>query len=341
MKRSLLWLLVVVISISMISVFSLAGCKKEAVEEEAAIEEAPEEEELIIGYIAGILDPFMVKIQDGAEAKAEELGGVIVETQIPEVWSVDVQAPMFTAYANRGDIDLIMGVPVDKEALIPVLKDVYEKGIPIITCDTTIGDGDYTEGSDSFALSAVNTDNIAAGEKAGHALAEMIGEKGEVYLQMFKVGVSTSDERAQGFRNAIAEYPDIEIVAENSCDDDEDLAQTQTAAALKANPDIVGVFGNNLFACLGSAIAVKNAGLSGVVSVVGFDVTPQVAEMLEEGTMQGAVCQKPFEIGSTALELGVEYLRFGEEPDKLVKIGSEILTTENILDPESQELIYK
>jgi len=47
MKKSLMWLLVVLLSVSMIATFSLAGCKeKEVVEEEAppAEEEAPAEE---------------------------------------------------------------------------------------------------------------------------------------------------------------------------------------------------------------------------------------------------------------------------------------------------------
>lgn len=46
MKKTILWLLVVVLSISMLSMFSLAGCKEEAAEEEAIEEEVtPEEEE--------------------------------------------------------------------------------------------------------------------------------------------------------------------------------------------------------------------------------------------------------------------------------------------------------
>ena len=159
---------------------------------------ADAEEELTFGYVAGVQDPFMVLIQKGAEDKAKELGGVKIISQIPGVWSVDTQSPIWKAMASRG-VDLVFGCPVDKEALIPVLKDVYERGIPVITTDTYIGDGDYTDGSDNFVLSAIHTDNITAGEKGGHALAKLIGEKGKVYLQEFHVGVSTSDERSAGF----------------------------------------------------------------------------------------------------------------------------------------------
>jgi ribose transport system substrate-binding protein len=282
----------------------------------------------------------MVLIQKGAEDKAQELGGVKIISQIPGVWNVDAQSPMWKAMASRG-VDLVFGCPVDKEALIPVLKDVYERGIPVITTDTYIGDGDYSDGSDNFVLSAIHTDNIAAGEKGGHALAKLIGEKGKVYLQEFHVGVSTSDERSAGFIKAIKEYPNIELVAQNSCDDDQDLAQTQTTAILKAHPDIVGVFGNNLFACLGAAIAVQNAGLSGAVKVVGFDVAPNVAEMIRKGWMDAAVSQKPYTIGQAAVEWGVKYLREGAEPPKKINVDSVLFTKDNINDPEMDKWIYK
>lgn len=296
--------------------------------------------DLTFGYVAGIMDPFMIKIQDGARDKAKELGGVEIISQIPGTWSVDVQAPMWRAMAARG-VDLVFGCPVDKKALIPVLKDVHQRGIPVFTTDTYIGDGDYTTGPESFVLGAINTDNIAGGEQAGHALAKLIGEQGKVYLQEFHVGVSTSDERSEGFIKAIKQYPKIELVGRNSCDDDQDKAQAQTLATLKAHPDIVGIYGNNIFACVGATSAVKSKGLVGAIKVVGFDVTPEIASMLKKGWMQAAVAQKPYLIGQTAVEWGVKYLRDGATPPKSIKTGTVLFTTENVSNPEMDQWIYK
>ena len=298
------------------------------------------DKKLTLGYVAGVQDPFMVLIEKGAEDKAKELGNAEVISQIPGVWSVDVQSPIWKAMAARG-VDLVFGCPVDKEALIPVLRDVYQRGVPVITTDTYIGDGDYTSGSDSFVLSAIHTDNIAAGEKAGNALAELLGGKGKVYLQEFHVGVSTSDERSLGFVKAIEQYPDIELVGQNSCDDDQDLAQTQTAAMLKAHPDINGVFGNNLFACLGAAMGVYNAGLSGAVIVVGFDAAPSSVEMLRKGWMDAIVSQQPYKIGQEVAIWAVRYLREGVLPPRKINIGSVLFTKENVNDPEMDKYIYK
>jgi len=69
MKKSLLWVIILIISISMVAAFSLYGCKPEeevveevAVVEEEAVEEEVEEvaeEEITILYVAGIGDRLM------------------------------------------------------------------------------------------------------------------------------------------------------------------------------------------------------------------------------------------------------------------------------------------
>ena len=327
----------VVVLISIVSVW--AGGIRAHENGSSTTIDAPSDK-LIFGYVAAVQDPFMIVIQNGAKDKAKELGGIEIISQIPGVWNVDVQSSMWKAMASRR-VDLVFGCPVDKVALIPVLRDVYQRGVPIITTDTYIGDGDYTTGSDSFVLSAIHTDNIAAGEKAGHALAELLNEKGKVYLQEFHVGVSTSDERALGFINAIKKYPHMELVARNSCDDDQDMAQTQTSAILKAHPDIAGVFGNNIFSCIGAATAIHNAGLSGAVKMVGFDAPTEIVEMVRKGWIDATVAQQPYEIGQAAVEWGVKYLRDGVEPPKSINIQSVLITKENVNDPDIEKYFYK
>jgi ribose transport system substrate-binding protein len=295
---------------------------------------------LNFGYVAAVQDPFMVLIQNGAIDKAKELGNIEIISQIPGVWNVDVQASMWKAMATR-EVDLVFGCPVDKLALIPVLRDVFERGVPIITTDTYIGDGDYTAGTDNFPLAAIQTNNIAAGEQAGHTLAKLLNGRGKVYLQEFHIGVSTSDERSSGFISAIKQYPQLELIARNSCDDDQDRAQTQTLAVLKAHPDLAGAFGNNLFACLGAATAINNANLSGAVKIVGFDAPPEIISMIKKGWMDAAVAQQPYKIGQTAVHWGVKYLREGIVPPNIIHIGSVLFTQENVDDPEMEKYIYK
>ena len=77
--------------------------------------------------------------------------------------------------------------------------------------------------------------------------------------------------RGNGFKEGIAEFPNIKLVGMDWCMDSQQTAMTHATAALQKNPDIVGIFGVNVFSAQGSAQAVKNAGLTGAVKIASWD----------------------------------------------------------------------
>ncbi len=208
----------------------------------------PGKEELTIAYAPGIEDPFMRMIEKGARKKAGELGVKLIVSEYPKSWGPEVQVPILEAMMARGGIDLLMAVPTSVDALIAPLKKVYDSGVEIITCDTFIGNGDYSKKSEySFPLAYIGTDNELGGEKVAEHLAKMLGEKGKVYVNTTNPDVSSVMGRVTGFKRGIAKYPNMEVVGVDYNLDVQQKAQEQTLAALQKNPDIVGVFGTNLF----------------------------------------------------------------------------------------------
>ena len=103
-------------------------------------------------FLAGVQDPFYYTIQRGAQLAANELGIELI-TQIPSTWNTTVQAPMLDALVARGDLDFLFLAPTDKEAMVAPLKKASDTGLPILTVDTYIGDGDYANGPVKFPLS--------------------------------------------------------------------------------------------------------------------------------------------------------------------------------------------
>ncbi len=66
--------------------------------------------------------------------------------------------PILEALVARGGFDFLIVVPTSNEALIAPLKKISDKGIPMITTDTYLGDGDYSKASDiSFPLAYIGT----------------------------------------------------------------------------------------------------------------------------------------------------------------------------------------
>ena len=298
--------------------------------------------EFKMAFMPGISDAFYYTMEKGAKAKADELGVELIVGEYPKSWGPEAQVPILEALVARGDIDLLFTAPTSTEALIPVLKKVHDSGIPVITVDTYLGDGDYTKESDySFPLAYIGTDNFAGGEVVAEHMAEMIGGKGQVMVENTNPDVSSVQGREKGFVAGMEKFPDIEVVAIEYCLDNQEKAQAQVAAILQKYPELAGVFGVNIFSAQGAYRAIVNAGLTGAVKVATWDATEDLINALKKGEVDLVLAQKPAEIGSLAVEWGYKYLKDGTEiPDKKQVPGFFVFTKENVDDPDSQQYIY-
>jgi ribose transport system substrate-binding protein len=292
-----------------------------------------------IGFLAGVQDPFYFTMQRGAMQAAADLGVELV-VQIPDNWNATVQTPMLDAMVARGDLDLIFLAPVDKEAMISPLQKAYDAGVPIITVDTFIGDGDYENGPVTFPLSFIASDNKLGGVIACKALVEAIGGKGKIYIQNVKIGISSTDAREEGCKEAIQDNPDVTLVGVDYNDDDPSKAQAQVEAMLQKEPDLAGIFGTNVFSAQGAGQVVANKGLSGKVKVVAFDATETAIEMLKATTVDLVIAQKPGDMGYLAMLMAMAYLNGVTSIPKHIPTGYQIITRDNMNDPAVQKFFY-
>ena len=297
---------------------------------------------LKIAFMPGIADPFYFTMEKGAKAKAEELGVELIVGEYPKAWGPEYQVPILKALVARGDIDLLFTAPTSTEALIPVLKEIYDSGIPIITVDTYLGDGDYSKPSNyDFPLSYIGTDNFLGGQVVAGQLAVMLGGKGKVFLENTNPDTSSVMNRELGFRAGIGIFPNMELVGVEYCLDVQETAVAQVSAALQKNSDLGGVFGVNVFSAQGAYQAVVNAGLEGAVKIASWDATEILIEALKRKELDLILAQMPGEMGSLCVEWGFKYLTEGAELPKKVIPGFFVFTQENVNDPDAQKYIYK
>jgi ribose transport system substrate-binding protein len=295
-----------------------------------------------LAFMPGIADPFYFTMEKGAQAKAKELGVELIVGEYPKAWGPESQVPILEALAARGDIDLIFTAPTSTEALIPVLKKIHDSGIPVITVDTYLGDGDYTKPSNfSFPLAFIGTDNYLGGKVVAESLAKLIGGQGKVMIENTNPDVSSVVGRGKGFTDGIKASPGIQLVAHEYCLDNQEKAQAQVSAVLLKNQDLAGVFGVNVFSAQGAYRAIVNAGLTGAVKIATWDATEDLINALKKGEVDLVLAQKPAEIGSLAVEWGYKYLKEGTPiPDKKLVPGFFVFTKDNVNDPDAQQYIY-
>jgi ribose transport system substrate-binding protein len=328
MKKSLKVALVLAITVLSVMIF-VTGCQKAA------------KKAITIGFMPGVADPFYYTMERGIKTKAKELGVNVVVGDYPATWGPEVQTPNLQALMAKGGIDLLLIAPTSTKALVAPLKAISDKGIPIITVDTYLGDGDYSKASDySFPLAYIGTDNKLGGKQVAEHLAKLIGEKGKVYVVNTNPDVSSVIDRGNGFKEGIAEFPNIKLVGMDYCMDNQQRAMEQATAALQKNPDIVGIFGVNVFSAQGSAQAVKNAGLVGAVKIASWDATQTLIDALKAGDIDLVLAQLPAEIGSLGVDAGYKYLTQKIAPQKKIIPGFQFFTKDNVSSPDMQQYVY-
>ncbi|HUX21669.1 MAG TPA: ABC transporter substrate-binding protein, partial [Spirochaetia bacterium] len=293
-------------------------------------------------FMPGVVDPFYYTMQKGAEKAAAKYGVNLIVGEYPKSWGPEQQVPILQATVARGNIDMVFLAPTSTgPALIAPLKKLYDSGIEIITVDTYLGDGDYSKQSDySFPLSYIGSDNVAGGKLMGESLAKLIGEKGDVYINSTNPDVSSVNGRIEGFKQAVAEFPNIKLVGVDYNLDVQQKAEQQASAILQKYPHLAGIFGTNLYSAQGAYHAVVNAGLTGAVKIASWDATQDLIDALKAGHIDMTLAQKPADMGYLAVEWGYKYFTDHATVPKHIGTGFELFTKQNVDDPNMQQYIY-
>ena len=152
-----------------------------------------------------------------------------------------------------------------------------------------------------------------------------------MYINSTNPNVSSVEGRAVGFNEVMDnEFPDIEVVGLDFNLDDMNMAVQQTAAVIEREPDLMGVFGTNVFSAQGAGTAVVNAGLGGQVNVVAYDATQFAIEQLREGVVSLVLAQKPFDMGYMAVQFAAADAIGVTSLPRRVETGFAIITADNV-----------
>ncbi len=284
-----------------------------------------------IAFVQGVAgDEFYISMECGIKAEAEKVGAT-VEVQGPQEFDPTLQQPLIDSVVATQP-DALLVAPTDVTALQAPLEAAANAGIEVVLVDTTVEDP-------SFAVSQIASDNVGGGEAAFKALQKLNPEGGKLLVISVDPGISTTDARAEGFDQAVAEDPSFENLGVQYSHNKPAEAARLVTAALQKDPDIVGIFAANLFAAEGSATGVRQAGAEDQVSIVGFDAGPDQVQQLRDGTVQALIAQAPAEIGAKGVQQAMAAIN-GEDTEPKIQTGFTIVTKKN-LEGEAKEALYQ
>lgn len=136
---------------------------------------------------------------------------------------------------------------------------------------------------------------------------EAMGYEGK-YAELLGLESDTNCQvRSDNFHSVIDQYPDLEMVAQQSANWDQTEAYEKTEAILEANPEITGIIcGNDTMAC-GAAAACADAGRTDI-KIIGVDGSDDAAALIKSGQMVGTALQQCALIAEMAVEQAHYYI---------------------------------
>lgn len=203
---------------------------------------------------------------------------------------------------------ITVGEPASEE-VNALLQKRREEGIPVVLVDT-----DSDENSrDCY----IGSDNYLAGVLAAQRIMEETGGTGEVAVMVSGLETGNQKERLDGFKDTIASYEEMKLVAVKEHQKDKYVIQENFKQILAEYPDLQAIF---------CAEATSSKQISLLLSgqkeqslkVVCFDNADLVVQSVKEGSVSATIIQNSFDMGYEAVKTLCELQEETHQvPDKI------------------------
>lgn len=265
------------------------------------------------------IDQHWVRMNDGAQKAANELGNIDLTWMAPDIKDDSKQIEVVNN-AVAGGADVIMIAANGPTAISSSLKEANAAGVKII----------YVDSPANFpALKTLATNNMAAGETAGKTLLKHLNDKGITEGRIGIIGVNAATNstvsREMGFRTAFANT-NFELLETQYCDGD--TAKAKDIAANYYNLGCIAVFGTNEGSTVGAGNAVRESG--GEMVGIGFDKSDMVLSLVKNGQLIAVMAQNPDVMGYEGVKTAEKAMKGEDLGEEYVDTGVSIITKENV-----------
>ncbi|MDE5877863.1 MAG: substrate-binding domain-containing protein [Muribaculaceae bacterium] len=213
-------------------------------------------------------------------------------------------------YFMDNGFDLIIVSPNEAEPITPIVKEAYEKGIPIVTFDRSINGDSYT--------AHMEVDNYELGKSVAHYARSAIHKPIRAIEIQGPVTASPAQRRHQGFTDGMNEDPSARVVASEYGNWHDDLAEQLTDSLLDIYPETNLIYAHTDHMAIGASRAVERKGRTDI-AVMGIDGFPHVGiQAVKDGRMK-ATFLYPTE-GERLLQLALAILE-GQPYERINRVA--------------------
>ncbi len=270
-------------------------------------------------------NPYYARMGEGAQRAAKELG--IDLSYVSAEFNGDIEGQIAVVETELvKNHDAIVLVPMNGTALIPKVMEANSLGIPVITADTKVDDGP------AKVETFVGLDERSSFAGMAQWVVDQLGGEGQVAILEGFRGSSTAELRLLGMQDVFEANEGIEVVASISADWDQEKGLKAAEDILQSNPEVDAILGSNDLMALGAVQAVKGAGKSDDIIVVGDDAIPSALASLRAGDLDATIDGNTDLVGYEAVMAAYRHVTKGEELDDWIVVESSIMTAEDVTD---------
>ena len=276
---------------------------------------------------------FWKSVEAGAQTAGKELGVEIIWKGPLKENDRAQQISIVEQFVQEGVSGIVLA-PLDNTALQRPVATAVSKKIPVVIFDSAL----KGEAGKDF-VSFVATDNKKGGMLGGEYLSQLLNGKGKIVLLRYQVGSASTEEREEGFVQAIGKHPGLKITVDNRhAGATAGEAKTAAMNILDRIKEADGVFAPNESSSFGLLLALRQSNLAGKIKFVGFDTSPPLIEALQKGEIDALVAQDPTKMGYEGVKTLVAFIR-GKQVPKTVDTGVRLITRENLNTPDIKKLL--
>lgn len=303
----------------------LPGCGSEI--EPPSTETGPPKVALIMKSLA---NEFFVNMASGAKQHQAENSDryELIVNGIKDESDLAQQVILVEQMIARG-VDAIVIAPADSKALVPVLKRARQAGLIIVNIDNKL-DAAILQQS-GISIPFIGPDNREGARVVAQHLAAELQAGDHVAIIGGIITAFNAQQRQLGFEDAMRNAG-MKIVSVQSGEWLQAKASAIASALITEHPDLKAILCSNDNMAIGAIAAIRQAGKSGEIRVVGFDNISASHDLLRNGSLLATADQYGSKLATFGIGYALDILINNRVPaDK--KTPVDLVTVANLTSP--------
>ena len=243
-------------------------------------------------------NPYFQTVRLGAENAAKQMNASVVQyiptvqdsitEQLSEIEDVIIKRP-----------GAVVFIPVNSKAMIPGIEKLNAANIPVVNITDRVLGGSV--------ISFMGCDETNLSLNTGRYLLEKLNGKGNVIILEGVGGSENSANRVTGYKKALAEFPNVKLLASQPANFQRVQALQVMENLLQSYPQIDGILAANDSMALGAIEALDAAKRKALV--VGLNGTKEAVDAIKAGKLLASGDCDGFTHGCLGTMAAVRHLR--------------------------------